>query len=49
MREVMTIIYYPDGTRVGAVDNANRQADLEAWLPGLRPGDLAASNLNPVV
>ncbi len=49
MREVMTIIYYPDGTLVGAVDNENRRADLAVWLPGLKPGDLAASELNPVV
>jgi ectoine hydroxylase-related dioxygenase (phytanoyl-CoA dioxygenase family) len=48
-REVMTIIYYPDGTKVGSADNANRQADLKAWLPGLQPGDLAASPLNPLV
>jgi ectoine hydroxylase-related dioxygenase (phytanoyl-CoA dioxygenase family) len=49
MREVMTIIYFPDGTRVGPIDNANRQADLDAWLPGLKPGDLAASELNPLI
>jgi ectoine hydroxylase-related dioxygenase (phytanoyl-CoA dioxygenase family) len=49
MREVMTIIYFPEGTRVGPVDNANRQADLDAWLPGLKPGDLAASELNPLI
>ena len=48
-REVMTIIYYPDGTKVGSADNANRQADLKTWLPGLQPGELAASPLNPVV
>jgi ectoine hydroxylase-related dioxygenase (phytanoyl-CoA dioxygenase family) len=49
MREVMTIIYFPDGTKVGEVDNPNRQADLDTWLPGLKPGDMAASELNPVV
>jgi len=48
-REVMTIIFFADGTRVGPVDNANRAADLETWLPGLKPGDLAASPLNPVL
>jgi len=48
MREVMTIIYYPDGTLVGPADNANRQADLAGWLPGLKPGDVAASELNPL-
>jgi ectoine hydroxylase-related dioxygenase (phytanoyl-CoA dioxygenase family) len=48
-REVMTIIWYPDGTRVGPLDNANRQRDRDRWLPGLKPGDLAASELNPLV
>lgn len=49
LREVMTIIYYPDGTLVGSADNDNRRADLATWFPGLKPGDLAASELNPLV
>lgn len=49
MREVMTIIYFADGTRVGAADNANRRNDLDTWLPGLSPGDAAASRINPLV
>ncbi len=49
MREVMTIIYFEDGARVSAPDSPNREADLKRWLPGLQPGDLAASPLNPVV
>lgn len=49
MREVMTIIYYPDGTLVGQADNDNRKADLATWLPGLKPGDIAASQLNPLL
>ena len=49
MREVMTIIYFADGTLVGAADNANRQNDLVGWLPGLAPGDLAATEINPLV
>jgi ectoine hydroxylase-related dioxygenase (phytanoyl-CoA dioxygenase family) len=48
-REVMTIIWFADGTRVGPLDNANRQRDRDRWLPGLKPGDLAASELNPLV
>jgi len=48
-REVMTIIWYPEGTRVGPLDNANRQRDRDRWLPGLQPGDLAATELNPLV
>lgn len=49
LREVMTIIYFADGTRVGHVDNNNRFSDLRTWLPGLQKGDLAASELNPLV
>lgn len=49
LREVMTIIYYADGTKVASADNKNRQADLDAWIPGGVPGELAASPLNPVL
>lgn len=49
MREVMTIIYFADGTRVGAIDHPNRRFDRDHWLPGCETGDLAASALNPVL
>lgn len=49
IRSVFTVIYFADGTRIKTPDNANRQADLETWLPGLKPGDIAASELNPLV
>lgn len=49
MREVMTIIYMADGVRVLEPDNPNRPMDLARWLPGCRPGDIAASPLNPLV
>jgi len=47
-REVMTIIWYPDGTIVGPLDNDSRKRDRDRWLPGLEPGDPAASGLNPL-
>jgi len=47
-REVMTVIWFADGARVTEPDNANRRRDLARWLPGLAPGDLAASELNPI-
>jgi len=47
-REVMTVIWFADGARITEPDNANRQRDLERWFPGLKPGDLAASELNPL-
>jgi ectoine hydroxylase-related dioxygenase (phytanoyl-CoA dioxygenase family) len=49
LREVMTIIFFADGTRCSKPDSRFQEADLAAWLPGCRPGDLAASELNPVV
>jgi hypothetical protein len=48
-REVMTVIWYADGARVTEPDNFNRKRDLERWMPGLKPGDLAVSELNPLV
>ena len=50
VREVMTIIYLADGARIiDPAGNSNRQDDIERWMPGLQPGDLAASELNPLV
>lgn len=49
MREVMTIIYYPDGARLIEPRNENQRLDLEAWFPGQEPGELAVSNLNPLL
>jgi ectoine hydroxylase-related dioxygenase (phytanoyl-CoA dioxygenase family) len=49
MREVMTVIYFPDGMRVGTPENRRQASDLARWLPGCAPGDLAASELNPLL
>lgn len=49
MREVMTIIYFADGAKVTEPDNENRAVDLARWMPGIHPGDLAASSLNPAI
>lgn len=48
-REVMTVIYMADGAHVTQPDNKHRENDLVSWLPGCKPGDLAASELNPLV
>jgi ectoine hydroxylase-related dioxygenase (phytanoyl-CoA dioxygenase family) len=48
-REVMAIIYFEDGARVMKPDHIHRQIDMEEFLPGLNPGDLAAGPLNPLV
>ena len=49
MREVMTIIYYADGTRLLEPDNPHRPADLARWFPGQRPGEFAAGTLTPLL
>ena len=49
MREVMTVIYFADGARVGPLDHPNRRFDRDAWLPGCEPGQPAASPKNPVL
>lgn len=49
MREVMTIIYFADGTRVGTLDHPNREFDQKVWLPRCATGELAASRKNPVL
>lgn len=49
MREVMTVIYYADGTRILEPDSNARRRDMERWFPGQRPGDVAASPINPLV
>jgi ectoine hydroxylase-related dioxygenase (phytanoyl-CoA dioxygenase family) len=49
MRKVMTVIYFADGVRIAEPDSNARKNDLAAWFPGLAPGDVAASPLNPLV
>ncbi len=48
-REVLTIIYFADGTHIMKVNHENRQRDLEEFLPGLLPGEPAVSPLNPIL
>jgi ectoine hydroxylase-related dioxygenase (phytanoyl-CoA dioxygenase family) len=48
-REVMTIIWFPNGVRLLTPDNKNREADLKRWHPGQQPGEVACSHLNPLL
>jgi ectoine hydroxylase-related dioxygenase (phytanoyl-CoA dioxygenase family) len=60
-REALVIVYYADGARVRmppVPDNALpqeqfaaviRQNNLSTCLPGLKPGDLAETDINPIV
>ena len=48
-REVMTVIYFEDGAVISPPDSEQRENDLASWFPGLKAGDKAASELNPLV
>ena len=48
-REVMTVIYFADGARLRPPENPFQEADARIFLPGISPGDPAASELNPVL
>ena len=49
MREVMTVIYYADGARVGPLDHPARKLDRKLWLGSCEPGEPAAGPQNPVL
>ena len=49
VREVITIIYYADGTLLLEPDNEFRKADMQVFHPGQKPGELAATPLNPLL
>lgn len=48
-REVMTMIYMDEHIRLSPPKNKNHIADMERWMPGLKPGDQLESRLNPVI
>jgi ectoine hydroxylase-related dioxygenase (phytanoyl-CoA dioxygenase family) len=48
-REVMTIIYFADGAKVTAPINEHQENDRNTWLSSLQSGEIAASELNPLV
>ena len=49
VREVMTVIYYPDGTRVSDPANDFQSADHRVWLDSRPVGSLADGPLNTVI
>lgn len=49
MREVMTIIYIADSARITEPQHKWQINDHKTWLMGLPIGELAASELNPLV
>lgn len=35
--------------KIGVIADNMQQSDLEQWLPGVTPGDIASSPLNPIL
>ncbi len=48
-RAVFTIIYMDERIRLIEAEHDNHRADARMWLPGIAPGEIAASPLNPVL
>ncbi len=48
-RESLSIVYYADTTLVMVPTHEARMAGMKEFLPGLDPGDVAASDLNPLL
>jgi ectoine hydroxylase-related dioxygenase (phytanoyl-CoA dioxygenase family) len=48
-RGVMTIIYMEDGIRVSPFLNKEHPVDRDAFIPNREPGELANTNLNPIM
>lgn len=48
-RRVITVIYMDKDARVVEPRSEAHRKDLERWLPGCKPGEIAASEINPVL
>lgn len=48
-REVLTIIYYAAGARAAVPANDNQRVDSDVFLPGVKAGQEAASEMNPIL
>lgn len=49
MRAVMTIIYMDVDMRMSEPANPRQANDARGWCPGIKPGEVMASHLNPVM
>jgi ectoine hydroxylase-related dioxygenase (phytanoyl-CoA dioxygenase family) len=49
VRAAFTIIYMDRDIRAIELQHANHVADSNMWLPGVKPGEVAASKLNPIL
>ena len=49
IREVMVVTYFPDGTRVGKLDNESRLNDAKNFLGNKTTGEIADHSMNTIV
>lgn len=49
LREVMTIVFFADGTKVMQPQNEKHVREIGKWLSGRQPGQLADGESNPLV
>lgn len=49
VREAFTIIYMDKDARLTHPANAFERFDAKTWCPGIEPGEVVASDINPVV
>jgi hypothetical protein len=45
----MTVIYMVEGIRLIEPQRKQHYADWEAFMPGVKPGDVVSSELNPLL
>ncbi len=48
-RSVMTVIYMDEHMCLAEPANENQKIDADVWCPGVKPGEVIASELNPVL
>jgi ectoine hydroxylase-related dioxygenase (phytanoyl-CoA dioxygenase family) len=49
-RQVITVVFYADGCfTYNPMGNPHREGDFAAYMPGVQPGELAVSPLNPLL
>lgn len=48
-RQVITVVYFADGAFTYPEMSAGREGDFRAYMPGVTPGELAVSPLNPLL
>ena len=48
-RKVMTVIYMDKDMRIKKPENEGQDKDWKTWCPGVKIGDIASSQINPIL